>query len=131
MSRRPAQFDGYPAWLMEVAPFGPYRCVIALWIDGDTCDVFVDLGLNKYGYETIRLRDVDAPEINRLATRDAGMAAKAFVEELAPQGTPVVIETIKDVTTFGRYVADIMLPDGRDLGAELVNAGHAVARIAH
>lgn len=131
MTRRPVEFRDFPEWLEQLAPWGPYRAVIRQWIDGDTCDVLTSLGFNTYGYETIRLRDIDTPEINRLATRDAGLAAKAFVEELAPPGTPVVIETHKDASSFGRYVADVSLPDGRDLGVELVHAGHAVARIAH
>lgn len=125
MARRPHQFNDYPPSLMELAPFGPYRAVVALWVDGDTLDVFMDMGVNKYAYETIRLRDVNTPEINRADSREAGLAAKAYAESLAPVGTPVVIVTHKDASSFGRYVADVILGDGRDLGDELLAAGHA------
>lgn len=34
-------------------------------LDGDTMDVLVDMGLNQFSYETIRLQHVDTPEIER------------------------------------------------------------------
>lgn len=124
--RRPLEFTDFPAALEARANWGPYRAVIKHIVDGDTYDVFIDAGLNTYPYCTIRLRGVDTPETNRAASREAGLAAKAFVEALAPVGTPCVITTLPDVLTFGRYVASVTLPDGTDLAQALLDSGHAV-----
>lgn len=99
--------------------------------DGDTYLLDVDLGLHVHAHEWIRLRGVNTPELNT----DAGYQARLFVAaalmpgDVAP-GPAVVIQTQKtrgglDVQTFARYVADVQLPDGRDLATVLVDAGHA------
>lgn len=124
--RRPVEFTDFPDALDALGAFGPYRAVIKHWVDGDTCDVLCDAGLNDYPYVTIRLLGVDTPETNRAASRDAGLRAKAFVEALAPVGTPCVIITEPDAMTFGRYVATVVLADGTDIGQALLAAGHAV-----
>ena len=124
--RKPVEFEAFPAELAARAGFGPYRGVVKHIVDGDTLDVMLDVGLNRYPYVTLRLRGVDAPEINRAATRVAGQAARDFVATLAPLGTPCVVTTEPDAQTFGRYVATVTLADGTDLGDALVAAGHAV-----
>ncbi len=123
--RRPSEFANFPPELETLAAFGPYRAVIKHIVDGDTYDVLCDAGLNRYPYITIRLLGVDTPETNRAASREAGLAAKAFVEALAPVGTACVITTEPDAMTFGRYVASVELADGTNLAQALLDSGHA------
>jgi endonuclease YncB( thermonuclease family) len=122
--RRPAEFDTWPAEL--AAPFGPYRAVICHHVDGDTFDCLVDVGWNDYKYRPVRLLGVDTPETNRAATKAAGLAAKAYVQQLIPVGAPVLLHTIPDPDSFGRYLARIQLRDGRDLTDLILVAGHGV-----
>jgi endonuclease YncB( thermonuclease family) len=88
----------------------------------------VSPGFGVYPYATIRVADINSPELHRGddAERAAGVEARAYAMSLAPVGTPVVIHTEPDTETFGRFVAAITLPDGRDFGQAMVAAGHAV-----
>ena len=125
--RKPAEFrtHWYPF------PTDPeYRAVVKHVVDGDTYDVFVDLGLYKYAYETVRLAGLDTPEINSGTDEDKqrGRAARARASELI-LGKPVLLRTYKDTQTFGRFVAEVFY-QGADGGlynlAETLEAeGHA------
>ncbi len=96
-------------------------------VDGDTVHVMVSLGLDEYAYRMVRLKDVNAPELfsGPPEERVRGKAARDFLARLLPQGTRCRLMTERDITTFGRYVADIKLEDGRDVATVLVEAGHA------
>jgi endonuclease YncB( thermonuclease family) len=133
MARKPKEFHNHPLKLDDTFP--EYRAVVQHIVDGDTFDVFIDLGLNQYAYETIRLAYVDTPEIFRPddeAEKQAGFAAKARVEELI-LGKPVKLITYKDRASFGRYVAEVFYPVGEgdsphewiSLAGTLVDEGHA------
>jgi endonuclease YncB( thermonuclease family) len=122
VARRPPQFDNHPM------PY-PAEMLFRGWcghvVDGDTFDVLLDLGLNEYSYETVRLDGGDAWEIYG-AEKEKGLLAKAFVEA-AIMAKPVKITTRKDTQTFGRYVADCAYwVDGveKNLLTELDAAGH-------
>ncbi|MFC4725842.1 thermonuclease family protein [Glycocaulis abyssi] len=111
---------------------GPLEAEVLRVIDGDTVEVraFVWPG---HSVETrVRLADVDAPEIRRVACeeeREAGHRAKALVEALlAPEGQSggrVAIRNVQLGSFAGRVIAVMELPDGRDLGAVLLEAGLA------
>jgi endonuclease YncB( thermonuclease family) len=69
--------------------------------------------------EKIRLYGIDAPEKGQAF----GNRAKQFVA--APAfGKEVEVE-VKDRDRYGRTVADVILPDGRNLNHEIVKAGFA------
>ena len=127
MSRKPAEFPDWPPSL--AVGYGPYRAVCRHHVDGDTYDMLIDKGFNKYGYAPIRLGGVDAPETNRRATKVAGLAAKNFVVSVMPVGARVVLHTKPDKDDFGRYLARVTLESGADLADLLVAAGHAVWRV--
>lgn len=109
--RKPSEFESHPTSFEEARSEGNYRAVCKHVVDGDTFDVFVDLGLGKYAYETIRLTSssgiLDTPEINKGTPeeRERGLVARARVVELI-EGKPVAIRTYRDTQTFGRYVAE-------------------------
>lgn len=123
----PAEFDDFPDDLNDAVMY-VYRAVIKRVVDGDTLYVMISTGFNQYLYESLRLRGVDAPELRKgtAAERARGRLAKEFLETLAPPGTPCVVTTYKDRQSFGRYIADVLLPGERDIAEEMVKAGHAV-----
>lgn len=107
-----------------------FRGVVAHVVDGDTIDVFVDLGFNSYQYVTVRLKDVNTPELVGVPVEIAerGRAAKAFVAQEV-LGKQVSMVTFKDRTTFGRYVADVFYEvngEAVSLTERIKAAGHAL-----
>lgn len=109
--RKPAEFENHPAPYEMARSMGCFRAVCKNVTDGDTYDAFIDLGMGKYAYDTVRLHDLDTPEIFRpsnAAERAHGMAAKDRVADLI-LGKPILLKTYKDAETFGRYVADVAL----------------------
>ena len=107
MARKPAEFVNHP---MDFPSDLAFRGFCTNIVDGDTFDALIDIGLNKYAYEALRLKDIDTPEIFRPKSeeeREAGQKAKTFVESLI-LNKPIKLVTYKDKTTFGRYVADVL-----------------------
>ena len=82
--------------------------------DGDTITVMHD----GHG-EKIRLYGIDTPEKGQAF----GNKAKQFVSAMA-YGKEVKVE-VRDRDRYGRTVADVILPDGRNLNIEIVKAGFA------
>lgn len=84
-----------------------YKARILNWVDGDTCDVEVDLGFCLLYAIRLRLYGINAPEIKG-DTKEAGLRTKVFVEDNCKPGTEVVIKTYKDKREkYGRYLAEI------------------------
>lgn len=110
---KPIQFNDWPE---SIQPgFGPYRAVIERIVDSDTVYTLLDLGCNEYAYHSIRLKDVDGPEIY---TSDPEEKARGFAtrdylaNSICPPGTKVLLFTEKDRTTFGRYIGTLKLENG-------------------
>lgn len=102
---------------------------IIRWVDGDSLwltawrEEKLDLGFrnrltirSEHDLEC-RVYGIDTPENN------AGKPAAAFVREMAPAGTDVKVETYKpdNDDKYGRWLADITLPDGRNVTVELLS----------
>ena len=82
--------------------------------DGDTIKVLHD-GVPK----RIRLWGIDSPELKQ----PFSARARQFTGDLAfGQAVKVVV---RDVDRYGRQVAEVILPDGRNLNEEVVRAGFA------
>lgn len=110
-----------------------YRARPIRAVDGDTVYVTVDHGMSIHSIQSLRVADVDAPEIygGTAESKVLGQGAKAFVEEWLRDETgsawPLLIRTRKDTRSFNRYVADIYAIDTEEfLGAALLASGHAV-----
>ena len=72
-------------------------------IDGDTLKAAIPLGFGFTTVQKLRLRGLDAPEIESAD----GQEAKAFLEErLLKAKTPVLIRTVKS-DKYDRYLADV------------------------
>jgi micrococcal nuclease len=128
VARKPVELDGYPDKLAALAPFGPFRAAVTHVTDGDTVDVIVDQAFNDYGYMSIRVAGIDAPELfsGDEAGRLRGLEARDHLERLlADRGRHCIVASEKWPRSFGRYVGSITLADGTDLAEAMVAAGHA------
>ena len=92
-------------------------------IDGDT---FVGTIMLKDGTEiesvSVRLRNVDTPEIHGQCEKEITMAvqAKERLQELIPVGSVVEIKNIKDDKYAGRIDANVFDSSNRDVGLVLI-----------
>lgn len=103
-----------------------YQAFVERVVDGDTLKVEIDLGFNIRIRQTLRLRGIDCPELNKdsaakkadpsLNSRPAqggeGEAAKRFVErELAHCEFITLKSTQTRKEKWGRYLGDIFYTD--------------------
>jgi endonuclease YncB( thermonuclease family) len=103
----------------EVEEDGPERSgAVSRVIDGDTVDVALANGKR----ERVRLVGIDAPErgdcFSRQATaqvRSLALSRRVVLERDAIQG---------ERDRFGRLLAYVVLPNGRDLGSRLLADGY-------
>ena len=82
--------------------------------DGDTLVVLRDKQQVR-----IRLHGIDSPE----GAQPYGTRTRQFTGELAHQRDVTVV--VRGYDRYGRVVAEIILPDGRNLNHEIVRAGFA------
>lgn len=104
-----------------------YEATVRRWVDGDTVDVDIDLGFGLiFHNKRIRLYGIDAYEqrTRDLDEKEKGLAATAFVNEMAPVGSKVTIVTYKE-GKYGRILAEIFLDDYTNLNMLLTEKGHA------
>lgn len=73
-------------------------------IDGDTIKARVDLGMSTYTVQSIRLRGIDAAEINTAA----GQVSTMFVKMNLPPGRKILIDSY-GLDKYGRWLCDIHL----------------------
>ena len=107
-----------------------YKYRVDRVIDGDTIEGKLDKGRKNFDEDVqIRLLGINAPE-KRGATKEAGEAAKAFLESLI-LGKTVVVRTIKDNNddSFGRMLGEVYLPGEEDLNVNefMLISGQAVS----
>lgn len=101
-----------------------YRATVVRVVDADTIDCVVDLGFRVSSAQRLRLLGVDAPE-TRGAGRADGLASKAALEAVLPEGRAVVVETAKG-DRWGRWLARVSDADtGACVNDWLVEHGHA------
>ena len=102
-----------------------YSTTVDRVVDGDTVDIWIDLGFDVRIFERVRLAGIDTPESR---TRDArekkfGKMATARVEELLPVGAELqaTSKAYDSRGKFGRCMMDFVLPDGRMLCQTLLD----------
>lgn len=95
--------------------------------DGDTFTAVVDLGFHVTVREKFRLAQIQAPELTGESRERGKRARDYFVGLIGGVGATVTIRTFRDRTEkYGRYLAAIILADGRNVAHEMVLHGHAV-----
>ena len=98
-----------------------YKAAIDRWVDGDTVDLYVDLGFHMYQKTRFRLYGIDTPERGNVNWGEATDHA----ELMAPVGTDVIIEVYKAADKYGRWLVNIFVDDV-SVNQSLVAAGLAV-----
>ncbi len=111
-----------PRYLYRVTPRSVY--------DGDTVRVDIHLGFDvTLADQAIRLYGINTPEV-RGDDREAGKAVRDIVRDLLLTEDPshqFWMHSIKDGKgKYGRYLGILLLPDGTNLNAWLLDEGHAV-----
>jgi micrococcal nuclease len=106
-----------------------YSALVLNVVDGDTCDVEIDLGFDLRMRHRLRLARINAPELTSPdeKIKEQAVAAKMFVTtQIAHR--QVLLQT-KRSDDYGRYVAEVVYTDGKiskNLSDELLSAGLAV-----
>ena len=97
----------------------PIEAKVIRVIDGDTIVVNAQIWLKQTVETSVRLRDIDAPELRGGCKEEKELAIKAkeFVEEAT--GELVTLKNVGFGKFAGRVLADVILSNGKDL-AELL-----------
>ncbi len=99
-----------------------YNAYVTRVLDGDTVSAIVDLGFGITTVQILRLRGIDAPEIESAE----GKEAKIFLESQVTRPTPqVLIRSIKS-DKYDRYLADVF-KNGEYVNQKLVDGKFAAA----
>ncbi len=101
--------------------------VVDYIFDGDTFSAGVNLDDDVQITVRVRLINIDTPEMNGKCNAEKVMAqsAKDLLATLLPRGTVVDLQNIKDDKYLGRINANVILPDGRDVGDVMIDSGLA------
>jgi micrococcal nuclease len=88
-----------------------YRAIVKSNHDGDTVTVDVDLGWRVWLHdEALRLNRINTPELNKKEEAEKGRLAKMYLQGVLPEGTEVIVKTMKDKREkYGRMLAEIYL----------------------
>ena len=109
-----------------------YDCEVTYVVDGDTCDVTIDLGFKIMHKARVRLYGINAPESR---TRDKeekykGLQAKARFKELIRERETRLVS--HDKGKYGRVLGEILIESKNlkdnwiNVNEQLVKEGHAV-----
>jgi micrococcal nuclease len=109
-----------------------YEAKVDRVVDGDTVDLFIDLGFGIYHKVRVRLYGVNTPESRTtdLVEKAAGLAAKDYVSDWIQGHPSVFIKTVKDNTEkYGRILGYLYSDEKMTacLNDDLIDSGHAVA----
>lgn len=110
-------------------PLYRYRARMTRAVDADTVRVECDLGMRITREVSIRIADIDGPEIFGKNAVPEGIPARDALAWLL-SGKQLYIETRKDGKSFDRYVARVFVEDDAgglvNVGDWMVNHGYAV-----
>lgn len=112
----------------RAADYTPFSGKVVQVVDGDTCDIRVPVGGNRYEDTRVRLFAVDAPEVHhkdgkRIEWQPYGLEAAKVLEKLLLDESV----TVRPVSlSYGRVVGIVTREsDGLDISSELVKRGSA------
>lgn len=108
----------------QAAGYGPYNATAVRVVDGDTIVMNIDVFPTQTNTLYVRLRGVDAPELNAGTDCEKQLAASAkqFVET-AVMAMPIVLKDVSLDKYGGRIVADVLV-NGVSLSKLLIARGH-------
>ena len=142
ITRRRHDNKGY-GMIPDFTPY-QYRARVDRVVDGDTVVCEIDLGFHITAKHSIRLADIDAPELfsGPPEERQAGLSSKVALQGIIDLSVmrqqrewPFVLVTQKDRQSFGRFVGTLWEADKLEvhestesIGAQMVEGGHATWR---
>ena len=91
-----------------------YKATIRKIVDGDTCDVDIDLGFDCWLHnQRIRLYGVDTPECRTRNKQEKahGLLAKAYVQKALIVGEVYALRT-REKGKFGRFLGELKTGKG-------------------
>ena len=116
-----------------------YDCEVTYIVDGDTCDVTIDLGFKIFHKARIRLYGINTPESR---TRDKeekkrGLAAKERLKEILKYNDNKCVLKVSGLGKFGRALASVYVDTLSsttskssiteiNVNKQLIEEGHAV-----
>lgn len=105
---------------------GQYRAQVLRVIDGDTIEARIAIWLGNDIVSKIRLRGIDAPELNGACAWEVRQAAasRERLQALIGQGSILLTEIGGD-KYFGRVLARVLTPTGSDVAHILLAEGLA------
>jgi len=111
-----------------------YRCELSRVVDGDTVDLWVDLGFNIRVHERFRLAGIDAPEsrTRNMTEKALGIAATQFLKQtIEMEAQELKVQTEKDKKgKYGRWIGTLFMLNVKgkweNLNALMVTYGHAI-----
>ena len=95
-----------------------YKATVLRWLDGDTIELRLDLGLRVNVESKFRLGRINAPEtkLYRGVTteeKERGLELTELMREKIPEGTDVLI-TVTKKGKYGRYIIELWHEDPDD-----------------
>lgn len=87
-------------------------------VDGDTCDIEVDLGYSVKVTHRFRLAEINAPEVGQPGAKEATAYLKQFV------GMACILDVTK-LDKYGRYLADISVEGVANINKHMLELGLA------
>jgi len=121
---------------VDAKPNYSYRCVVTRVVDGDTCDVDIDLGFNEWRRDRVRLMGIDTPESRTRNKKEKvlGLASKARFKEIVKSASlldgkrgkkNIYLKTTKEGKgKFGRILGTIYVND-TNVNEQLMKENHA------
>lgn len=105
-----------------------YRVVkVVKVVDGDTCDVLLDVGFHTYLQKRLRFLKIDTWEV-RGEERERGLIAKDRLIELLENSDAVYVQTVMDAKgKYGRVLAWLWTETGAvvtNINEQLLVEGH-------
>ena len=105
-----------------------YKAKLVRVIDGDTIELDIDLGFSITIRQTVRLSDINTPELRSKdpVEKINAQRAKSRLSELL-NSNPIMIKTEKDSREkFGRILGEIFIGD-TSINQQMINEGLAVS----
>lgn len=113
---------GFGIWLLVPLCAYAMPATVDYVYDGDTLAAVAHVADGVDVDVRVRLRNIDTPEMHgncEYETMRANAARERLIS-LVPRGTVVELKNIKDDKYIGRIDANVILPDGRDVGRVLI-----------
>ena len=104
-----------------------YRVYLERVIDGDTCDVTIDLGFDvQMKHQRIRIFGLNTPESRTrdLEEKARGLEAKEYSKKMLEEAEEIILIS-HERGKYGRILGELIC-DGVNLNDSLIADGHAV-----